>query len=224
MEPYDTPRSDDTPTRKRQATSEINRPAVAGFQEEISQNIAKRVKIAPLPVNESIHEIPIKSKSTSILKQAPRSSSSQQSSDRHSVAVQEPEPNKFKQPGSKTNRAPAPPPFEPANESLIDSKVSLEFIENVFKNIDDKVTKDEYLSFAKLAFDKWVNKGIEITNKQHELVKRIVVVRSKANLKFNFIFKLINNYGQGLETTDGELHAKMTKLQKLGEEIQTFIA
>ncbi|KAH3687100.1 hypothetical protein WICPIJ_001929 [Wickerhamomyces pijperi] len=217
MEPYDTPLSEDTPTRKRNPQSEIKVNPVHEFpemDEDVPVHVHKRVKIAPLPVDDVIvHEPQMKSKPKST--PAPMKQISHEHD--NSKKYQSHHSNKPK-------RAVAPPPFKPTEESLIESKGDLDLIDAVFKNIDDRITRDQYTTFANLSFKSWVNKGFEITSKKHELVKKIVVIRSKANMKFNFIFQLINNYGNSLENTDNELQAKMIKLQKLGQEIKSFIS
>ncbi|KAH3673063.1 hypothetical protein WICMUC_003896 [Wickerhamomyces mucosus] len=116
-----------------------------------------------------------------------------------------------------------PPPFNPIVESLIENGNDFINFDNVFNNIDDMVTKQQYLKSANLDFNDWISQGVKIIDKQHDLVKKIILIRSKANLKFGYIFKLINNYSLSLEDKDKELKGKMNKLQKLGEEIKSFI-
>jgi hypothetical protein len=131
-------------------------------------------------------------------------------------------PEKKRKP-SKSNTMKPPPAFKPVPESLVASANDLDDLGELFKNIDDAVLKSQYLKVGGSGFDEWICHGVKLVDKQYELVRKIVIARTKLNVKFKIIFGKVNEHGKKLESKDEEIKEKLAKLQKLGEEIKSFI-
>lgn len=118
----------------------------------------------------------------------------------------------------------SPPKYTKIEESLLDGNDFKDTMYNeIFRNIEDPTTKDKYIRYAILDSNSWIAKGFKAVDKNYQLVNKIIVTRMELNLKFNKIFGIINTYGNSLEENDFEFKEKMSKLQKIGEEIRSFI-
>jgi len=117
-----------------------------------------------------------------------------------------------------------PIPFKSIEESII-SNIDYDNlnISQIFQSIDEDSIKSKYMNYSSLEFNKWSEKGMILINSQYDIIKKIIISRTKLNLKFKLIFKLINKYGEGLENEDKKLKEKMNKLENLGMEIKNFI-
>jgi hypothetical protein len=131
-------------------------------------------------------------------------------------------PEKKRKP-SKSNAMKPPPAFRPVPESLVASANDLDNLGELFKNIDDVVLKGQYLKVGGSGFDEWICHGVKLVDKQYELVQKIVIARTRLDVKFRIIFAKVNEHGKKLESKDEEIKEKLAKLQKLGEEIKSFI-
>lgn len=110
-----------------------------------------------------------------------------------------------------------PSSFKPILGSIIDFPINeLNQFNDLFKNFE---FNSKYNEISKLSSNDWILKGFKNSNNYYKLIKKIIIIRFELSLKFTKIFKIINNYGNYLEKNDDELHDKMKKLQKLGEEI-----